>query len=153
MPDRDSVSVLRAERVLGEVEARTGQPLRSRHRARAEDAHVRHRGNDVEPLPDRGPEALEVGRRPLPEGLVVGEVEPSRLLQPAGVAGDRRALDAVISHVQRHPTLYPIVFDHARRAVFRRFLYSVIYVVRDNELLIAACIHSRRDPRRWQERI
>jgi len=64
-----------------------------------------------------------------------------------------RSLDAVIAHVQRHPTLYPIVFDSARRAVLRRFPYSVIYVVRDDELLIAACIHSKRDPIRWQERI
>ena len=64
-----------------------------------------------------------------------------------------RSLDAVIAHMQRHPTLYPVVFGNARRAVLRRFPYSVIYVVRDNELLIAACIHSRRDPRRWQERI
>jgi plasmid stabilization system protein ParE len=64
-----------------------------------------------------------------------------------------RALDAVIAHVQRHPTLYPIVFDHARRAVFRRFPYSVIYVVRDDELLIVACMHSKRDPIRWQDRV
>jgi plasmid stabilization system protein ParE len=64
-----------------------------------------------------------------------------------------RSLDAVIAHLQRHPTLYPIVFGNARRAVLRRFPYSVIYVVRDDELLIAACIHSRRDPSRWQERV
>ncbi len=64
-----------------------------------------------------------------------------------------RALDAVLAQVQRHPTLYPIVFGNARRATLRRFPYSVIYVVRDDELLIAACIHSRRDPKRWQERI
>ena len=47
--------------------------------------------------------------------------------------------------MQRHPTLYPVVFGNARRAVLRRFPYSVIYVVRDNELLVAACIHSRLD--------
>ena len=55
--------------------------------------------------------------------------------------------------MQRHPTLYPVVFGDGRRAVLRRFPYSVIYVVHDNELLIAACIHSRREPSRWQERI
>jgi plasmid stabilization system protein ParE len=64
-----------------------------------------------------------------------------------------RSLDAVVAHLQRHPTLYPIVFGNARRAVLRRFPYSVIYIVRDDELLIAACIHSRRDPSRWQERL
>ncbi|MEX5212848.1 MAG: type II toxin-antitoxin system RelE/ParE family toxin [Nitrospiraceae bacterium] len=64
-----------------------------------------------------------------------------------------RSLDAVLAQVQRHPTLYPVVFGTARRAVLRRFPYSLIYVLRDDELLIAACIHSRRDPKRWQERI
>jgi len=64
-----------------------------------------------------------------------------------------RSLDAVIAHVQRHPTLYPIVFGNARRATLRRFPYSLIYIVHDDVLLIAACIHSRRDPSRWQKRI
>jgi hypothetical protein len=49
--------------------------------------------------------------------------------------------------------LYPTVFGNARRAVLRRFPYSVIYVVRDDELVIAACIHSGRDPIRWQKRL
>ena len=64
-----------------------------------------------------------------------------------------RSLDAVIAQVQRRPPLYPIVFDSARRAALRRFPYSVIYLVRDDEILIAACIHSKRNPIRWQERI
>ena len=64
-----------------------------------------------------------------------------------------RALDAAIAVVQRHPTLYPTVFGTARRAVLRRFPYSVVYVVDDEEIVIAACIHGRRDPRRWQTRI
>jgi plasmid stabilization system protein ParE len=64
-----------------------------------------------------------------------------------------RSVDAAISHVLRHPILYPIVFETARRAVLRRFPYSLIYVVQHDKLLIVACIHSRRDPPRWQKRI
>ena len=64
-----------------------------------------------------------------------------------------RALEAAITTVQRRPTLYPIVFGTARRAVLRRFPYSLIYLARDEEIVVAACIHSRRDPRRWQQRI
>ena len=63
------------------------------------------------------------------------------------------ALDAVIAQVQRHPTLYPLVFGNARRATLRRFPYSLVYTVHDDVLLIAACIHSRRDRTRWQKRI
>jgi plasmid stabilization system protein ParE len=64
-----------------------------------------------------------------------------------------RALDALLAQVERRPTLHPIVFGNARRATLRRFPYSLIYTVHDDELLIAACIHSKRDPSRWQKRI
>ena len=71
VPDRDRVHVARPQGVLGVVEARAGEPLRAWHRPRAEDPLVRRRGADVEAFPDRGPEALEVGRRPLPQARVV----------------------------------------------------------------------------------
>jgi plasmid stabilization system protein ParE len=64
-----------------------------------------------------------------------------------------RAVEAAIATLQRHPTLFPIAFGTARRAVLRRFPYNVIYTVSDDEIVIAACIHGRRDPRRWQTRI
>jgi plasmid stabilization system protein ParE len=64
-----------------------------------------------------------------------------------------RSLDAVLAHVQRDPAHYPIIFGEARRAVLRRFPYNLIYVERGDEILIAACVHGRRDPRRWQKRI
>ena len=64
-----------------------------------------------------------------------------------------RALDAAISAIERQPLAYPTAFPGARRAVLRRFPYSVIYTVDDHEILIVACIHGRRDPKRWQERL
>ncbi len=64
-----------------------------------------------------------------------------------------RSLDAVIAHVQRYPTHYPLVFSNVRRAVLRRFPYNLIYEERGDEILIAACIHGRRNPLRWQKRL
>lgn len=64
-----------------------------------------------------------------------------------------RALEAAISLLQRHPEMNPIVVGAARRAVLRRFPYSLIYVVFESEILIVACIHGRRDPQRWQGRL
>ena len=63
-----------------------------------------------------------------------------------------RSLDAALAAIQRNPLAYPVVFGNARRAVLRRFPYSVIYEPSRDEILIVACIHGRRDPRRWQER-
>jgi len=63
-----------------------------------------------------------------------------------------RSLDASLAAIQRRPLAYPIVFGRLRRAVLRRFPYSVIYDLSGDEILIVACIHGRRDPKRWQDR-
>ena len=63
-----------------------------------------------------------------------------------------RSLDATISAIERNPLAYPIIFGTVRRAVLRRFPYVVIYRPQDDEILIIACMHGRRDPKRWQER-
>ena len=93
MANRDVPVGPRPQHVLGEVEPRAGEPLRTRHRPRAEHPLVRHRRDHVEALPDRRPEPLEVVHRPLPQALVVRQVEPARPLEPARVVGDRRLLD------------------------------------------------------------
>lgn len=64
-----------------------------------------------------------------------------------------RAVDAAIAAILRNPEMYPVVFATVRRAMLRRFPYSLIYVISDNHIVVLACIHGRRDPRRWQERV
>jgi toxin ParE1/3/4 len=63
-----------------------------------------------------------------------------------------RAVEAAISLVQRYPKQNPVVLGTARRAVLRRFPYTLIYVENETEILILACFHARRDPRRLQAR-
>jgi plasmid stabilization system protein ParE len=63
-----------------------------------------------------------------------------------------RSLDAAVAAIERNPHAYPIVFGKVRRSVLRRFPYIIIYRVENDEILILACIHGRRDPKRWQER-
>jgi len=64
-----------------------------------------------------------------------------------------RVLDACIESIRRDSMLYPVVHGEARRAVLRRFPYSVIYAVREDEIVVIACFHGRRDPKRWQDRL
>lgn len=64
-----------------------------------------------------------------------------------------RVLDACIESIRRSPLLYPVVSGEVRRAVLRRFPYSVIYMVREDEILVIACFHGQRDPKRWQDRL
>jgi plasmid stabilization system protein ParE len=64
-----------------------------------------------------------------------------------------RSLEATIAAIQRIPTQYQIVKGQARRAVLRRFPYSLVYKVSEHEIIVLACFHGRRDPRRLMERL
>src|SRR5439155_24734604 len=88
MADRDVAVCTAAEDVLCIAEARTRKPPGSRHLARGEHALVRLARVDLEQLPDRRPELLELVDRPLPQGCVVLESEPARLVDPLSVARD-----------------------------------------------------------------
>ena len=89
--DRDRVQVVvAAEHVLGEVQPRAREPLRARHLPRAEHALVRRVRADLEEVPERRPEALEVGDRPAPERVVVREVEAAARAAATGGSGRAR---------------------------------------------------------------
>jgi hypothetical protein len=57
------------------------------------------------------------------------------------------------SMIERNPDVFPVIFGQARRAVVRRFPFSVIYTVFSDEILVVACVHGRRDPAHWQKRL
>src|SRR3954449_5740704 len=75
------------------AEPRARKPPGSGHLARAEHALVGLARLDLEELPDRRPEVLELVDRPLPQVGVVLEREPARLVEPLAVARDRRGRD------------------------------------------------------------
>lgn len=65
-----------------------------------------------------------------------------------------RAVDAVLTSIQRQPRLYPLQYKNARQAVLRRFPYNVYFIVRtDGSIEVISCFHTRRDPRRWRARV
>lgn len=51
------------------------------------------------------------------------------------------------------PEAFPTVHGDLRRALLRRFPYSVYYRPLDTEHLeIVGCLHTRQDPGRWRRR-
>jgi hypothetical protein len=54
--------------------------------------------------------------------------------------------------IRRNPDQYQIIKGQARRAVLRRFPYSLVYVASEQEIVVLACFHGRRDPRKLIER-
>ena len=64
----------------------------------------------------------------------------------------RLAIDALIERMSDNPRQFPTVFRNVRRALLRRFPYSLFFVVEDDALIVIACFHASRDPSHWQER-
>jgi plasmid stabilization system protein ParE len=63
-----------------------------------------------------------------------------------------RSVDVALAEIARMPERFPIVHPACRRALLRRFPYGVYFVATPNLISVVACMHARRDPRRWQER-
>ncbi len=59
----------------------------------------------------------------------------------AAKAGIRRVLEA--------PDTYPILHRNTRRIRLKRFPYSLYY---RHTIILVACMHGKRDPKRWQRR-
>ena len=62
------------------------------------------------------------------------------------------AADAVMQSVVANSQQFPVVHRRTRRALFRRFPYGLYYRIVDDQIVVVACMHARRDPRRWQSR-
>ena len=71
------------QHVLGVVERGAGEPPRARHDGVGEDLGRRRVGEDLEVVPDRAPEPGQVGHRPAPQRVVVGEAQPTGTAEPA----------------------------------------------------------------------
>src|SRR3954452_16931031 len=64
-----------------------------------------------------------------------------------------RALDERFAAIEREPIAHPVVYKQVRRALLRRFPYSLFYFVEEQTIVVVACFHASRDPRQWQRRL
>ena len=73
--------------------------------------------------------------------------------QRAGL-GDEffEAVSTVIESLVAYPESFPIVYRQTRRVNLHRFPSSLFYRIVDDQVIIVACMHGRRHPRRWQSR-
>ena len=63
-----------------------------------------------------------------------------------------RAVEEVIGTIAEHPLQFPVVYRSRRRAGVHRFPYGIFFEVQEQRIVVIACFHGRRDPRRWQSR-
>ncbi len=66
----------------------------------------------------------------------------------------RSAVDAAMERISDNPQQFPLVYKSIRRALLRRFPYTLMFVIEpDGALIVIACFHGSRDPAGWQERM
>ena len=68
--------------------------------------------------------------------------------------GDRFALavEAAVEAITENPMQFPVVYRNRRRAGVRRFPYGIFFEIQEQRIVVVACFHGRRNPRRWQRR-
>ena len=54
--------------------------------------------------------------------------------------------------IERMPESHHIIEHGIRRALTARFPFSIYYRIQENDLVVLAVLHSRRDPRTWKSR-
>ena len=63
------------------------------------------------------------------------------------------ALSSTHDRIVESPEAFPILHRNTRRALIpRRFPFGLFYRLDGETIIIVACMHARRDPRRWQRR-
>jgi plasmid stabilization system protein ParE len=60
-----------------------------------------------------------------------------------------RAVDGAATGILRFPKAFPTVHGQVRKAVLRRFPYSLLFIVESDDIVVLGCFHHRRDPRTW----
>ena len=65
-----------------------------------------------------------------------------------------RAIEACLSGVMRNPFAYMVVeVPNVRRAVVRRFPYTLFYLVDDEAIIVIAVFNVKRQPIDWLRRV
>jgi plasmid stabilization system protein ParE len=59
-----------------------------------------------------------------------------------------RLVREAIAVLSARPLQFRRIHHEVRRAPVRRFPYGVLYRVRDQEIVVVACMHARRDSKR-----
>src|SRR5579864_1574487 len=91
-----------AQRVLRIVDLRPGKPGRTGKPAIGEHAGIRVVRPDIEELPDRGPEPLQIGHRPAPQLFVGVERPPPPGFAPGEVLRDGGARATLGRRLPQH---------------------------------------------------
>jgi len=61
-------------------------------------------------------------------------------------------LEESYAKITRSPKIYQLIYKTVRRKLLRRFPYGVFFVLKNDEIIVIAIMHTRRKPKEWNER-
>lgn len=64
----------------------------------------------------------------------------------------RESLRDSLSRIAENPRFYQVLHRNTRRILLERFPYAVYYREFPELIVVVACMHGRRDPKRWRSR-
>jgi plasmid stabilization system protein ParE len=62
------------------------------------------------------------------------------------------AIETTIEAISENPLRFPVVYRDRRRAGVRRFPCGIIFEVQEHRMVVMACFHGKRNPKRWRLR-
>lgn len=62
-------------------------------------------------------------------------------------------VESCVETIRRSPRLYPMIDGDHRRALIRRFPYSIFFDSVDNTVTVYCVFHNARDPQKWRRRL
>ncbi len=57
-----------------------------------------------------------------------------------------------VEAIAEAPLRFALVDEARRRAGVRRFPYGLFFIVEESRVVIIACFHGKRNPKRWERR-
>lgn len=91
---------------------------------------------------------LEVVLRPQAESDLTVTIRWYQEKNP-GLGYEFRPVERSFRSIQLYPYSRNVVYRNARNALVPRFPYAIFYTISENEIVVLACLHVRRDPAIW----
>ena len=61
-------------------------------------------------------------------------------------------VEDTLSRIAFNPLIYPSIYKDIRRSLTRKFPFGVFYVIENDEIIVTAVMHVRKEPKQWQNR-
>jgi plasmid stabilization system protein ParE len=60
-------------------------------------------------------------------------------------------VDAAFHAIHRSPRQFPLIHKSIRRTLIRRFPYQILFVEQEDQIVVLAVFHAKRNPKRWKK--